>query len=196
MRRAILRFWCLVLLGTGLAQGAPWSVPANGTLATYPMILKSSVPPNVMFALSVEFPTANTAAYQGANDYSASNSYLGYFDPAKCYDYSVSSQWFFPTGMATNHTCVAWSGNFLNWATMTGLDEFRYAMTGGNRYVDSTTMTVLQRSYQSGQGGTSNFTDKTYAGSGATPYPSTTTVTVQNQGQGPWLRQLLAPVLK
>ena len=41
-----------------------------GTLADTPLFLQSPVPPNVLFALSVEYPTANTAAYQGSNDYS------------------------------------------------------------------------------------------------------------------------------
>lgn len=165
---------------------AQWAMPTSGPLATVPMILKSAVPPNVLFALSVEYPTANTAAYQDANGYSASKTYLGYFDAAKCYDYDVTNQWFYPSAMATAHACASndWSGNFLNWATMTGLDEFRFAMTGGNRYVDTASVTVLQRTYQSGQGGTGNFTDKTYSGTGATPYPSSNTLTIQNQGQG------------
>ena len=69
---------------------------------------------------------------------------------------------------------------------MTGLDEFRYAMTGGNRYRDTSTLTVLERTYQSGQGGTSNFPDKTYydPDSDATTYPGGTTITFQNPGKG------------
>ena len=158
-----------------------------GTLAQSPLFLQSPVPPNVLFSLSVEFPTANTAAYQGASDYSANETYLGIFDPAKCYSYSGSgtTAYFSPAAAATNHVCSGnWSGNFLNWASMTGLDEFRYAMTGGNRYIDTANLTVLERAYQSGQGGTSNFTNKTYAGTGATPYPSTANLTIANQGQG------------
>ena len=67
---------------------------------------------------------------------------------------------------------------------MTGLDEFRLAMTGGDRYIDTATQTVLQRTYQSGQGGTGNFRQKSYSGAGATPYPSTAVLTIDNQGQG------------
>ena len=158
-----------------------------GTLADTPLFLQSPVPPNVLFSLSVEYPTANTAAYQGSNDYSANETYLGIFDPAKCYSYSGSgaTAYFSPAAAATNHVCSGnWSGNFLNWASMTGLDEFRYAMTGGNRYIDTANLTVLERAYQSGQGGTSNFTNKTYSGTGATPYPSTANLTIANQGQG------------
>ncbi len=64
---------------------------------------------------------------------------------------------------------------------MTGLDEFRFAMTGGNRYRDLADLTVLERTYQDGQGGTSNFPNKTFTGSGATPFD---TVTIANQGKG------------
>ena len=158
-----------------------------GTLADTPLFLQSPVPPNVLFALSVEYPTANTAAYQGANDYSVDEDYLGIFDPAKCYSYSGSgaTAYFSPAAAATNHVCNGtWSGNFLNWASMTGLDEFRLAMTGGDRYIDTATQTVLQRTYQSGQGGTGNFRQKSYSGAGATPYPLTATLTIDNQGQG------------
>ncbi len=144
-----------------------------------------------MFALSVEFPTANTAAYQDANSYAASNTYLGYFDPDKCYFYDTSNNWFYPSHYGDgDHGCQdgggGWIGNILNWATMTGLDEFRYAMTGGNRYRDTSTLTVLERTYQSGQGGTGNFTDKTYydPDSDATTYPGGTTITFKNQGLG------------
>nr|MBL8410256.1 hypothetical protein [Dechloromonas sp.] len=167
----------LLLIGTCPAYA--------GTLAESPLFIQSAVPPNVLFALSVEFPTANTAAYQGTNDYSTSNAYLGIFDPDKCYSYDSTNNWFAPTALATSHACAGdWSGNFLNWATMTGLDEFRYAMTGGNRYQDTSTLTVLERAYQSGQGGTSNFPNKTYTGSNATPYPNTAALTIQNQGLG------------
>jgi type IV pilus assembly protein PilY1 len=163
----------------------PFAAPA-ATLADTPLSLKGGVPPNVMFALSVEFPTANTAAYQGVSDYSANNEYLGYFDQDKCYGYDIGNGWFAPNGSALNHACNnAWSGNFLNWSTMTGLDEFRYAMTGGNRNVDTATQTVLERSYQSGQGGTSNFPDKTWTENGsATPFPNNTAITIKNQGNG------------
>jgi type IV pilus assembly protein PilY1 len=159
-----------------------------GTLADSPLSLKGGVPPNVMFALSVEFPTANTAAYQGTNDYTPDIQYLGYFDPEKCYDYDSTNGYFVPTGLwngPTARQCFPnWSGNFLNWASMTGLDEFRYAMTGGNRSTDTSSLTVLERSYQSGQGGTSNFPNKTWTENYTTPWPGGTALTIQNQGQG------------
>lgn len=171
---------------TGLASFIYSLTVTAGTLAEVPLTLQTSLPPNVLFSLSVEYPTANTAAYQGSNDYTNSTTYLGLFDNRKCYTYDSTNNWFSPASMATSsHSCSGqWSGNFLNWATMTGLDEFRYAMTGGNRYRDTASLTVVERTYQSGQGGTSNFPDKTYQGSTATPYPATTSITLVNQGKG------------
>lgn len=166
------------------------ALPAlGGTLSDSPLFLQSAVPPNVLFSLSVEYPTANTAAYQGTNDYSGTNTYLGLFDPDKCYTYNSTNNWFSPAAQASNHACSGqWSGNFLNWASMTGLDEFRYAMTGGNRYVDTATQTVLQRAYQSGQGGTGNFPQKTYQGATATPFAANIALTIDNQGLGTQMR--------
>lgn len=155
-----------------------------GTLSDIPLSMRNSVPPNVMFALSVEFPTANTAAYQGTSDYSRNAEYLGYFDPAKCYDYDTTRRQFAPTGKASGHACTTkWSGNFLNWATMTGLDEFRSAMTGGYRSLDTETDTVIERTWQSGQGGTSNFPNKSFKEDGtATPFPVNTLLSLSNVG--------------
>lgn len=153
-------------------------------LSDTPLVLKGSVPPNVLFALSVEFPTALIAAYQGTNDYTVGSEYLGYFDPDKCYTYDSTNAWFAPQSIATSHSCPSgkWSGNFLNWASMAGLDEFRYAMTGGNRSTDTATTTVLERTYQNNQG--NYWSNKTFQGSGATPYLSTASLTLKNQNQG------------
>ena len=173
-------FFCLLLTLCGLSAHA-------GTLSDIPLSLKGGVPPNVMFALSTEFPTAITAAYQGSNDYSATNEYLGYFDPDKCYSYSTANGYFSPVGTTSDHGCSTWSGNFLNWATMTGLDEFRFAMTGGQRVLDTAALTVLERTFISNQGSaTSNFPDKKFIENGTTtPFAaSATAITIQNFNRG------------
>lgn len=161
------------------------------SLAEVPLSLRGSVPPNVVFSISVEYPTANTAAYQGASDYTQAGNYLGLFDKDKCYDYDSGNGYFVPVSSSTTHECAGhWSGNFLNWVSMTGLDAFRYAMTGGNRAIDTPTLTVLERTHQSGQGGTGNFANKTFNPStnaqfaNATPFSFNTTYTVVNQGKG------------
>ncbi len=177
-RAKLVLFMVATLTWPGFAGAA--------TLSDTPLVLKGSVPPNVLFALSVEFPTALVAAYQGTNDYTVGSEYLGYFDPKKCYAYDATNAWFAPLGAATGttqHVCSGqWSGNFLNWASMAGLDEFRYAMTGGNRYVDTGTSTVLERTYQNGQG--NYFPTKTFQGAGATPYGSGTSLTLTNYNKG------------
>ncbi len=63
----------------------------------------------------------------------------------------------------TNSTLL-WSGSFLNWATMQTIDPFRWALTGGYRAVDTTTLTVLEKAWASGQGGTGDFPDRTVSG--------------------------------
>lgn len=49
--------------------------------------------------------------------------------------------YFRPSSLANaDHTCNGaneWSGNYMNWATMSAIDEFRYAMTGGARLIDT-----------------------------------------------------------
>ncbi len=173
-----------------------------GNLSQLPLSLKSGVPPNIMFALSVEWPTGITPAYQDASSYSRDKTYLGYFDDQKCYSYNAGltsgsvTGWFYPTAYSTNasgspHACVGnWSGNFLNWVSMAGLDEFRFAMTGGNRVVDLPNsgtnpggLTVLERSYQTSQG--SLFMTKTFTEDGySTAYGSGATLTFVNSGNG------------
>ncbi|MGE7138322.1 pilus assembly protein [Luteibacter sp. NPDC031894] len=84
----------------------------------------------------------------GALDTTYNNAftYAGYFDPSKCYAYSNSM--FVPKGNATNHYCTSqWSGNFLNWVTMTRMDEVRKILYGGLRSTDTTDTTVLERAH-------------------------------------------------
>lgn len=174
---AIREFIVIVFLSYSLGGHA-------GALSDTPLSLKGSVPPNVMFSLSVEYPTAVQQAYNPTTTpYNPASEFLGLFDANKCYSYDTVNGWFVPQYMATAHSCLAgeWSGNFLNWGTMTGLDEFRHAMTGGNRYVDTSTTTVLERSYIDTHGGTGYFANRSYTGAGASPYP---TVTLSNATNG------------
>jgi type IV pilus assembly protein PilY1 len=99
--------------------------------------------------------------------------YIGNFDPFKCYTYDAANQYFVPTGYTIGYdpmrryteqpaTSLAscsgqWSGNFLNWATSQTIDIFRWAMTGGDRAIDTEDLTVLQKARHDGQGGTAQF---------------------------------------
>ncbi|WP_265310864.1 pilus assembly protein [Verminephrobacter aporrectodeae] len=88
--------------------------------------------------------------------------YYGYFDSIKCYSYDNTTGQFNPSVMATQTTktvgtvtstkysCPSgksyWSGNFLNWVTMTRLDTVRKMLYGGYRDVDVKDSTVLMGS--------------------------------------------------
>ena len=163
LRRVFSGRSTVILLGCGLALFGAATSQAQTVLSDSPLYSASNVPANLMMALSVEFPTGTVAAYANATGYSSSSTYLGYFDPAKCYDYSVDSPpdtaangYFVPVNTSGPVCTGHWSGNMLNWALMTGLDEFRQALTGGNRVVDTTTSTVLLRSNLNGQSSTGN----------------------------------------
>ncbi|KAB7623308.1 pilus assembly protein PilY, partial [Verminephrobacter sp. Larva24] len=85
--------------------------------------------------------------------------YYGYFDARKCYAYDNDAGQFNPAAMAiptsvtvgsataTKYSCSPreshWSGNFLNWTTMTRLDIVRKMLYGGYRFLDTNGSTVL-----------------------------------------------------
>jgi len=138
-------------------------------LADQPIFSTSEVPGNLALALSVEYPTATRVAHVA--DYSSTQNFLGYFDPYKCYEYVKNttqvttdggkvipadkgdSSYFKPVSITTDHVCNGkWSGNFLNWATLTAIDPFRWAMTGGRRVVDTPSETIIEKGWHSGQG--------------------------------------------
>lgn len=79
--------------------------------------------------------------------------YYGYFDSYKCYTYSKTTNQFDPIAFSDSKYCNAgnatnqWSGNFLNWASMTRMDAVRKMLYGGMRSTDTTTATVLERAY-------------------------------------------------
>ena len=119
--------------------------------------------PNITLTPSVEHPTAGAAysnnefMYEnyptlriGTNQAQWQNHwkryYLGYFDNTKCYifkNYGSNDGYFEVSSKATTDAdgnvglCSGdadeYSGNFLNWATMSAIDIFRYSLTGGNR---------------------------------------------------------------
>jgi type IV pilus assembly protein PilY1 len=167
---------------------------ASTTLSDSPVYSTSNVPANLMLALSVEYPTGTVGAYTDASSYSASTTYLGYFDAAKCYSYDSTDGYFVPANTSGPSCSGYWSGNMLNWATMTSLDEFRQALTGGNRLVDTSSVTVLERSnLNSSQSSTGNFPIKEIATSvnvapstviGDTNYSSLSTVWLRSAGEG------------
>ena len=84
--------------------------------------------------------------------YKHSIDYYGYFDTHKCYDYDAVDKRFEPVSVTADKYCTGandayWSGNFLNWASMTRIDAIRKILFGGHRRVDTSTDTVLERAY-------------------------------------------------
>lgn len=147
--------------------------------------------PNITLTPSVEHPTAG-AAYS-SNDFMVGNyptlrlgrseqwkvRYLGYFDNTKCYkfhDYNSNADngYFAVSSQATTDAsgrvglCSGndeeYSGNFLNWATMSALDIFRYTLTGGNR---ARGLGNSASNYQAGDTPTDTFLRRAYVNPGS-----------------------------
>lgn len=131
-------------------------------VAQAPLFATSPVEPRVMLLMSRDHELSKKAYNDysdldndGALDttYKDSIAYYGYFDSDKCYSYTSSR--FEPAAAVTSgtHQCdgTTWSGNFLNWATMTRLDVVRKVLYGGFRSTDSTGTTlgttVLERAF-------------------------------------------------
>lgn len=120
----------------------------------------SRVAPNLLLHLSLTGADAG-AAYRDA--YSEDTEYGGYFNPRMCYSYPYKTKagvkqpdlgdqsgYFSPTKMAdARRQCGgdSFSGNLMNWASMSRLDLLRVALTGGDRIIDDEDLTVLQRAW-------------------------------------------------
>ncbi|HXZ97278.1 MAG TPA: PilC/PilY family type IV pilus protein, partial [Burkholderiales bacterium] len=189
----------LVLLGC-LAAFSASAGAASLNLDNVPLYINSNVQPIVMLDI-----TKDHALYKKAyNDYTDldangvvdsyettywhQNDYYGYFDPVKCYDYDTVNNVFFPVAISpgSNKYCNTitssghgtWSGNFLNWATMTRMDLVRKLLYGGKRSTDLSTApytTILERALLPPDG---HSFSKFYAGSDIawlTPYNPTIT---------------------
>ncbi|MCS4279502.1 pilus assembly protein [Stenotrophomonas rhizophila] len=136
-------------------------VPLRAALGDYdiaqePLYTKQSQPPLMMMVMSRDEQLFNKAYsdYSDLDDdkiidttYQDKFSYSGYFDSNLCYGYASSV--FKASGEATGtnkHECGgAWSGNFLNWVTMSRLDVMRYVLYGGQRSTDDANKTVIER---------------------------------------------------
>jgi type IV pilus assembly protein PilY1 len=110
---------------------------------SYPVIATKSAQPMVMIAASNDHQLY-FKAYDDYSDldgdgsldttYKHSIDYYGYFDSYKCYAYDTSARRFEPRAVTDDKYCTgAWSGNFLNWATMTRMDAVRKLWFGGKR---------------------------------------------------------------
>ncbi|MBA4285902.1 MAG: hypothetical protein C0434_10270 [Xanthomonadaceae bacterium] len=165
LRRALVRVAALlslalasaILPGATVAQTsvvlARLSLESAADFVAQPLTSSSIVTPLVMLGLAID-EKAYRRAYDDLvdvdgdglidPDYRNAVAYGGYFDSDLCYGYDGGL--FRAGSTAVDHHCVdRWSGNFLNWLTMTRLDLIRQALYGGHRVVDSDTRTVLER---------------------------------------------------
>jgi len=121
----------------------------------------ASAPGLVMFVMGRDHKLYYEA-YNDASDldddgkldvgYKHSITYYGYFDPYKCYKYDGqgNNAKFVPVRKTNDKYCGGageWSGNFLNWLTMSRMDVLRKVLYGGHRESDSTSETVLSGAY-------------------------------------------------
>jgi len=187
---------CLLLAFAALPSIS--ATPVTVDLADQPLFGTVSVPGNLILALSVEWPTATTPAYPISTEYAPSATFLGYFDPAKCYTYKAvntgtsakpdySTSYFDPSAKANAHVCSdGWSGNYLNWASMQTLDAFRWVLTGGFRSVDTSSETILTKTFAAKIGSAPKNPDKALTSnlSGAVPMTTWTSVATSIKNQG------------
>jgi type IV pilus assembly protein PilY1 len=157
------KFATLAAAAIAVAMSAGSAQALN--IADTPLFLTPAAEPLIMLTMSNDEQLYHKA-YTDFDDvdgddlldigYKDTINYAGYFDPKKCYTYNTGSALFEPSGdagaptpaPAGNHQCSGtWSGNFLNWATMTRIDVLRQVLYGGYRVVDSGTATVLERAY-------------------------------------------------
>ncbi len=149
----------------GMLFGLLLAIPAHALdLSPQPLFISSSIPPQVMLDVSKDQQLFRKA-YSDYSDldgdgqletgYKHAIDYYGYFDPYKCYSYSSGNLRFEPNSSSSDKYCTGlWSGNFLNWATMTRMDAVRKLLYGGLRSTDQTfaagganALTVLERAY-------------------------------------------------
>lgn len=128
------------------------------TYSYIPPFLSDSVAPMVMLTMARDH-RLYYEAYNDASDinedghldvrYNPSIDYYGYFDSFKYYEYSNNR--FEPRGATINGKKAPngnyWSGDYLNYLSMTRMDCMRKVLYGGYRSTDTSTETVLERAF-------------------------------------------------
>lgn len=151
-----------------LASG---SANAQVTFAQAPLLTLKTAPGLVMLTMGRDLPLFR-AAYNDVNDldgdgipdlfFKPSFKYEGYFAYDRCYNYDNTAGNKLFKSDATLGTVVInaadtsknyykcpgkWSGNFLNWVSMSRMDVLRKVLYGGKRSTDTTTSSVLERAF-------------------------------------------------
>ncbi|HBI23564.1 MAG TPA: hypothetical protein DDX84_05030 [Nitrospiraceae bacterium] len=153
MKKIFLLIFISIFLVNIRADSA---VTMSDYTATPLFVSSSNVPPLVMLLVQRD-ERLYRKAYNDYSDldddgswettYKHSIDYYGYFDPYKCYTHDGSK--FVPSNVNTDKYCTGkWSGNFLNWASMSRIDVMRKVLYGGLRSTDSNESgAVLERSF-------------------------------------------------
>ena len=150
---------CLLLLQFYLSL--PSAVAATqSNYNALPPFVSSGAPPLVMLVMGrnhkLYYEAYNDASDLDEDDvidsrYKPSDiDYYGYFDNFKCYEYDLTDTLFKPRSVTTDKTCSGsdeWSGDFLNYLTMSRMDTIRKVLYGGYRSTDAVSSTVLERVY-------------------------------------------------
>lgn len=155
----VFLFLCYVSTTNVWASQSTYS-PTMANYCISPPFLSNYVPPQVLFTLGKDhkwyYPAYNDASDINSDgkletSYLHSFDYYGYFDSHKCYNYS--SGVFLPYGITSDKYCNAttctdssgasidcsgkFSGNFLNWVSMSRADVVKMVIYGGYRTSDN-----------------------------------------------------------
>ena len=148
---------------TALFMLVPPKITSSATMLDYiatPPFTTVAAPPLVMLVMGRNHKLYYEA-YNDASDLNEDNvldvgynpaiEYYGYFDSYKYYEYVSANNRFEPAGVTVDKKCPAagnyWSGDFLNYLTMSRMDTLRKVLYGGYRSTDSSSETVLERVY-------------------------------------------------
>ncbi len=150
----------MVVLLSGMSAQVPNAqaqVPQANFYEAYPPFLAANVPPLVMLVMGRNHKLYYEA-YNDASDLDGDGTldtnykpddieYYGYFDSFKYYTYANSR--FEPAGFTGADkkapSGAYWSGDFLNYVSMTRMDALRKVLYGGYRSTDDNGLTVLER---------------------------------------------------
>lgn len=160
-----------IFLSLMLAHGSVQAALPEVNIAQGPLFSGSgNVHPNLLLDLSVEFPTVG-AAYRGVSDYAKTTTYLGYFNPGKCYSYPATAGSGSVTTSSTTSSTNTTSSSVTGAATVTNSSTANSATSSGP--VSGTTVNSTGAGTTTVSGLTTTVSTPSYA---ATPV-TTTTVT-------------------
>ena len=172
-RQHLVRYASQLAVLLCLASCPGWSAAQSPTLAQAPLTTMKTAPALMLLTMGRDLSFAQTA-YNDVSDIDGDGQidlhfkpnfrYAGYYAPDRCYSYA--NELFTPAKAATlvvsdpndrsrdaykcNMTSTSsalWSGNFMNWLTMSRIDVLRRVLYGGMRSTDTTKATVLERAY-------------------------------------------------